>query len=291
MAFEAQVLTVLVASPGDTQEARDVVENMAKAWNRDRARTRRVVLLPLRWETDAVPEIGADGQAVINRQLVDLADIVIGLFHSRLGRPTPRGESGTAEEIQRSHELGTRVHVYFSEMPLPHDVDEEELKRLRTFKEELEEVGLVGTYASFEDLAAKVRTALERDVEELVGEGVSANEAVSSHAILRATYGRDREPTADSRGRMRMRTRRERIEVENISETVAAENVTMVVEPIGEGAGPSVFLDSPIERVAPQASVSVPVATHAAVASQWRIRFKWLEGEEELEDMVVVTPF
>lgn len=291
MAFEAQVLTVLIASPGDTQVARDVVENTAKAWNRDRARTRRVVLLPLRWETDAIPEIGADGQAVINRQLVDLADIVIGLFHSRLGRPTPRGVSGTAEEIQRSHELGTRVHVYFSEMPLPHDVDEEELKRLRTFKEELEEVGLVGTYASFEDLAAKVRTALERDVEELVGQAANSNEAVSSHAILRATYSRDREPTTDSRGRMRMRTRRERIEVENISETVAAENVTVDVEPIGEGAGPSVFLDSPIERVAPQASVSVPVATHAAVASQWRIRFKWSESEEELEDTVVVTPF
>lgn len=72
MAFEAQVFTVLVVSPGDTQEARAVVENIAKAWNRDGARTRRVVLLALRWETDAVPEFGPDGQAVINRQLVDL---------------------------------------------------------------------------------------------------------------------------------------------------------------------------------------------------------------------------
>ena len=51
-------------------------------------------------------------QSILNRQLVDEADIVVGLFHSRLGQPTSRGASGTAEEIDRSVERGVKVHVF-----------------------------------------------------------------------------------------------------------------------------------------------------------------------------------
>lgn len=89
--FEARVLTVLIASPGDTADARDAVEHTILGWNRDRSQRERVVLLPVRWETDSIPEMGSDGQSIINRQLVDSADAVVALFHSRLGAPTPRG--------------------------------------------------------------------------------------------------------------------------------------------------------------------------------------------------------
>ncbi len=73
-------MSVLIASPGDTSEARDAVESPIGSWNRDRAKTRRVVLLPFRWETDAVPAMGSDPQSIINRQLVDSSDIVVALF-------------------------------------------------------------------------------------------------------------------------------------------------------------------------------------------------------------------
>jgi hypothetical protein len=79
---------VLIASPGDTTPDRDQVEQAIASWNRDRAVASRVVLLPLRWEVDATSEFGGlDGQQVINKQLVEQADIVIGLFHGRLGGP------------------------------------------------------------------------------------------------------------------------------------------------------------------------------------------------------------
>ncbi len=106
--FEARVLTVLIASPGDTVNARDVVDQTILSWNRDRSHAERVVLLPVPWEADAVPEIGSDGQSIINRQLVDRADIVVALFHSRVVAPTPRAESGTAEEIDRCGRAGRR---------------------------------------------------------------------------------------------------------------------------------------------------------------------------------------
>jgi hypothetical protein len=58
------------------------------AWFQQRP---RVVLLPRNWKSDAVPRLGSEGaQGVINKQLVDKADIVIALFDSRLGQATPR---------------------------------------------------------------------------------------------------------------------------------------------------------------------------------------------------------
>lgn len=111
--FEGRVIQVLVASPGDTMDARDAIERTILSWNRNRTKTTRVTLLPQRWEVDSVPEMSGDGQSIINRQLVDEADIVIGLFHARLGRPTIRDKSGTVEEIRRSMERGAIVHVFF----------------------------------------------------------------------------------------------------------------------------------------------------------------------------------
>lgn len=132
--FEARVLIVLIASPGDTFDARNAVEQAILSWNRDRSFSERVVLLPVRWESDAVPQMGSDGQSIINRQLVDRADVLVALFHSRVGAPTARAESGTAEEIDRAVEGGIPVHVYFAEMPYPNGVDPDELKRLQAFR-------------------------------------------------------------------------------------------------------------------------------------------------------------
>jgi len=290
MSFEARVLTVLIASPGDTSEGRDRVEETIASWNRDRSRHQRVALLGLRWEVDSVPELGGDGQEVINRQLVSDCDIVVALFHSRLGSPTARSESGTAEEIERARQRGIPVHVYFSEMPLPRDVNSSELERLQSYKVNLQSQGLLGTYVSLDDLAAKVRTALERDVIGLVQveEGSSTDTESRPHAILRARYERDREPHMDGRGRTRMRTANERLVIENIG-SGPADRVVLEIEPIGDGQPPMFVLEEPIERIASQSSVQVHVARHGGIARQWRVAFRWQEAEELFEDFVTVV--
>jgi hypothetical protein len=301
MSFEARVLNVLIASPSDTAEARNVVEAAVLSWNRDRARARRVVLLPLRWEFDAVPELGGDAQSIINRQFVDEADIVVGLFHSRLGQPTSRGASGTVEEIERSAERGAKVHVLFSEMPIPPDVDTDQLTALREFRKQLQERGLIGSYASHDDLSAKVRTYLERDVEELVtislvivpsGPDQPARAgATRPGAILRARYEFDREPETDSRGRMRMHTRRERLVVENLG-TEAAEDLEVEIEPIGEG-DPPLLLEEELraERIPPGGAMVFLLVLHMGVASQWRVTYRWREGDNTFEDSQSISAF
>jgi hypothetical protein len=110
MAFQTTTLAVLIASPGDTTQERKAVEEAILGWNSDRTRAAKVHLLPLRWELDATPELGGGtAQEVINRQFADEADIVIGVFYSRLGQPTADAPSGTAEEIQRAVTRGAPV--------------------------------------------------------------------------------------------------------------------------------------------------------------------------------------
>lgn len=292
MTFEARVLAVLIASPGDTADARDAVERTIMSWNRDRARRERVVLLPVRWEVDAVPELGFDGQSVINRQLVDDCDVVVALFHARLGAPTSRAASGTVEEIEDAIARGVPVHVYFSEMPVPRGVHPDELKRLNEYRKDLQGQGLLGSYASLDDLSAKVRTALERDVHQLVTVPAATTDRTTRGpgAMLRARYDFDREPETDSRGRVRMRTRRERLVIENLG-TAAAEDVQVSVEAVGEGEPPMLHLEGPIERIVPRASVNVMVLVHMGVASQWRVTLRWREGDQGFEESLAITPF
>lgn len=191
MAFSATALKVLIASPSDTAEFRNAVEAALHAWNGSRSQGSGFILLPRRWETDAVPNLtGSDGQSVINSQLVDDADIVIALFHIRLGRATERAVSGTVEEITRARDSGTRVHLYFSNTDLPRDYKRDEYEALLTFRKEAQGLGLYGAYESALDLAEKVRTAIEHDIQTLIDRGVvpavpaGANAAPQAHLLV-----------------------------------------------------------------------------------------------------------
>lgn len=161
MTFQATVVQVLIASPSDTSEHRDAIEGCLNRWNISRAVGSSVMLLPRRYETSAVPQIGTDGQSVINNQLVKDADIVIAVFANKLGSETPRALSGTVEEIKEAHEAGKSVHVYFSSAPVPreHLSDVDALDAYRA-----EFAGLYGMFTDTGDLIEQVRHAIDTDI-------------------------------------------------------------------------------------------------------------------------------
>ncbi|KSU55457.1 hypothetical protein [Microbacterium enclense] len=167
MAFTATVLSVMIASPSDTADARDSVEKALQSWNDTNSRNRGVVLLPWRWETNAVPVLGGPPQALINSQGLDSADIVFALFGSRLGSPTTESVSGTVEEIEGATSRDVPVHLYFSTAPLPHDVEVRQIEGLRDFKAEIQARGLYGEYANPTELTVKVWQSVEHDLASL----------------------------------------------------------------------------------------------------------------------------
>lgn len=210
MTFSATVVQVFIASPSDTTSSRDAIERALSRWNASRAESDNLVILPRRYETSAVPQMGNDGQQVINRQLVDSADIVIAVFANKLGSATPRSISGTVEEIKEAYESGKKVHVYFSEAPVPREFMDQ-VAELEKYKTEFQ--GLYGTYTDDSDLVDKVRHAIDTDMPSFGG--ISQQEPISAANPI-ARHQHDRSTESDSKGRIRNR-HRHAIVIENKS--------------------------------------------------------------------------
>jgi hypothetical protein len=278
MAFDAHVLKVLIASPGDTGDERDAVEGNLHGWNAARAEREQVILLPRRWETDSVPRLGGSGQGVINEQLVDDADIVVALFDSRLGQATEAAVSGTAEEIQRAHAAGKPVHVYFSNEPLPRNIDPDQLRLLNDFKTSLQQQGLFGSYADPADLGYQVRNAIEADLP-VLGLGPVELKKASAHALLTSEYQYDREQYLDGRGKVLYRNRRSRMEVRNTG-AVLAKNIRFTLVPLDENEAPSVE-GPPQVDIAPGSSFTYPILWHMGIAAACQITYTWDEDDGE----------
>jgi hypothetical protein len=167
VSFEATVYRVLIASPGDLREERDTIEKVVHGWNAH-AQADRVVLLPVRWETHAVPEYGDRPQAFLNRGIVADCDILVGAFWTRLGTPTGVSQSGTLEEIEEFHRAGKPVLLYFSTRPAHlkrEDLDQ--YSRLLEFRERLERFALVFEFESAADLHIKLTDHLRERVRRL----------------------------------------------------------------------------------------------------------------------------
>ena len=151
MPFQANVLNVMIASPGDVAEERRIVTEEIHRWNAANARARSIVLLPVKWETHSTPQYGEHPQQIINRQLLEDADIVIGIFGTRIGTPTEEFVSGTVEEIKKHVAARRSAKIYFSDVPVsPSAVDPDQYASVRQFRLECEKSGLYATYSTLD---------------------------------------------------------------------------------------------------------------------------------------------
>src|SRR5262245_20344643 len=100
MAYKADVLKVVIASPGDVSPERLAATAIIHEWNIVHSADRATVLLPVLWETHSSPAMGDRAQGIINEQLIHDADLMVAIFWARLGTPTGKAVSGTVEEIE-----------------------------------------------------------------------------------------------------------------------------------------------------------------------------------------------
>lgn len=171
MSYEAKVFRVLIASPSDVVEEREIAVKTIQEWNDLNSPERKVVLLPLRWETHTAPEYGARPQEIINRQVVDHCDLVIGVFWTRIGSPTGVADSGTLEEIERVASKGHPVMLYFSQVKKdPNQIDLEQLAKLREFKDKTFPKALVENYSSQIEFRDKLSKQIEIQLRNLIAE-------------------------------------------------------------------------------------------------------------------------
>ncbi|WP_425077871.1 hypothetical protein [Psychroserpens sp. S379A] len=168
MSYISTVYRILIASPSDVSEEREVTTRLIQNWNDVNSFAKKIVLLPLKWETHSSPTYDVRPQEAINRQLVDSADLVIGLFWAKIGSETGIEISGTIEEIKRAANNGKDVMIYFSKRGIdPSEINIEQLKALNEFKKEVYKNSLIENFSSVIDFRDKLNRQLEYKIREL----------------------------------------------------------------------------------------------------------------------------
>jgi hypothetical protein len=165
MSFKTETYRVMIGSPSDLAEERQIATDAINEWNAQHAAAEGVMLLPVKWETHAVPTSGVRPQDAINSQLVDVCDLLVGMFWTRLGTSTGVAASGTVEEIERFVDAGKPAMLYFSERKTGDAApDAKQAAKLKRFKEATYKKALVGRFDSAEDLRRTLLRDLTRQV-------------------------------------------------------------------------------------------------------------------------------
>jgi len=153
MSFRAETYRVLIASPSDLIEERQVATQAINDWNGQHAAAESIVLLPVKWETHALPQAGIRPQQAISEQLVSKCDILIGMFWTKFGTDTGVAESGTVEEIDQFVAAGKPAMLYFSNRPVnPNRIDPDQQAKLRRFQQATYQTALVGKFSDLPEL-------------------------------------------------------------------------------------------------------------------------------------------
>jgi hypothetical protein len=167
MSYAATTFNVMIASPGDVASERAIIRDVVYEWNAVHSSARKIVLLPIGWETHSSPEMGSSAQTIINKQVLAKCDLLVGVFWTRLGTPTERHLSGTVEEIEEHIATGKPVMLYFSSQPVAMDtVDLNQVQHLKQFKGTCQSRGLYESYDSHGEFKDKFYRHLQLKVNE-----------------------------------------------------------------------------------------------------------------------------
>ncbi len=162
MAYKATVIPVMIASPGDVADEREIIRSIIHDWNDVNAEASAVVLAAVGWETHSSPELGTRPQELINKRVLKNCDLLIGVFWTRLGTPTGKSQSGTVEEIEEHVEAGKPAMIYFSSKPVaPESIDAEQFAQVQEIKKKWQREGLIETYENLDEFRTNLSKQLQ----------------------------------------------------------------------------------------------------------------------------------
>lgn len=171
MPVSLQSYAVLLSRPGDANHYAEIAANVIETINHQHSRSTGIHFHLLDWAKDSYADSGAEPQQLLNRQIVDGADIVLAIFNERMGTPTQRFDSGTEEEIMLALEANKIVQAYFWQPPqgfLP--ADPSQYERLESFKLRISCKLIYATFSNEAELREKVTHDFTKRMFELEGD-------------------------------------------------------------------------------------------------------------------------
>jgi len=159
--YDGKIVEVFIASPSDVVNERIRVHEILDDWNIINTKKLKYILKSLRWEKNVYSSFKTQAQNIINEQALTDADIVIGIFKTRLGTPTEEYESGSVEEIKKHIENKKPTMVFFSKENVnPATFQQEQYNQLQAFKSWCQNNGITFDYNDIEDFSEIIRRQL-----------------------------------------------------------------------------------------------------------------------------------
>lgn len=152
------VYDLLISCASDVSEHISKIEYAVNSFNNNYGRLNDIIIRTIHWSKNAYPitESGRSPQELLNRQIVDDADMVVGIFWTRFGTPTKEYNSGVEEEIERMLSQKKQVFLYFLDSPVsPSKFDWEQYAKVTEFKERHKKDGIYFEIKDVTSLATK----------------------------------------------------------------------------------------------------------------------------------------
>jgi hypothetical protein len=147
-----RIIRIFVSSPSDVGEERKVLDEVVRQVNETDGQDKSIRLELFRWERNVVPQIGPSAQKVVDDQ-TPAYGIYLGIMSKRFGTPSGPYGSGTEKEFRDALERWGKtgapwILFYFNAAPMSFGTQKElkEYNRVWKFRNELQKLGLVGTY-------------------------------------------------------------------------------------------------------------------------------------------------
>lgn len=163
MPRDTKTYDIVLSCPTDVEAEKSVIESVINDFNKTIGTNLGINLNLKHWSTDSYAQSGGTAQDLLNKQFIYDSDMIICIFWGRMGTPTKRYESGTAEELQEAINAGKQAFLYFSNAPIPpKDLDIEQFKRVREFEKKIQEMNTVyyKQYNNFEEFKNIITTDL-----------------------------------------------------------------------------------------------------------------------------------
>lgn len=166
--FIANCYNVMIVSPSDVVDERAIIGNCLYNWNDINGEAYNILFRVLDYQKNAHPDSGLHPQDSINIQLLKKADLVIAIFWTKIGSPTQKHVSGSAEEVLNHINNGKKALIYFNDEAVnPSKVDHEQYAKLIEFKNQLKSKCLYWQISSKAELESKLKDHIQQLANEL----------------------------------------------------------------------------------------------------------------------------
>ncbi|MEF2256210.1 hypothetical protein [Microbacterium schleiferi] len=119
--YNAKVIELLIASPGDLEAERRFIPNAISKWNADKGERQQCIFIPRMWEFD-LPHGGYDPlgpQHLIDSTILARADACIALFWTTLGAPGANGVPNSVHELDVVRNSGRPTYLWTKDSSIP----------------------------------------------------------------------------------------------------------------------------------------------------------------------------